>query len=168
MSKEYTLKLTGVRARTMAALFIFIAIFMAVLLIGSRIGEEDLLTDLIARPSLWIRIVFLAVGIVSICLSLSLYMTADLGVSTYDAVALVMYNKWKIWKFKYDRILTDIVCIIIGICLFVIGGGNFDTISGSVGVGTVITALFMGPLIEFFNFHISKPLLKKFNSTRHA
>ena len=46
MSKEYTLKLTGVRARTMAALFIFIAIFMAVLLIGSRIGEEDLLTDL--------------------------------------------------------------------------------------------------------------------------
>ena len=46
MSKEYTLKLTGVRARTMAALFIFIAIFMGVLLIGSRIGEEDLLTDL--------------------------------------------------------------------------------------------------------------------------
>ena len=46
MSKEYTLKLTGVRARTIAALCIFIALFMAVLLIGSRIGEEDLLTDL--------------------------------------------------------------------------------------------------------------------------
>ena len=46
MSKEYTLKLTGVRARTIAVLCIFIALFMAVLLIGSRIGEEDLLTDL--------------------------------------------------------------------------------------------------------------------------
>ena len=46
MSKDYTLKLTGVRARTIAALCIFIALFMAVLLIGSRIGEEDLLTDL--------------------------------------------------------------------------------------------------------------------------
>ena len=46
MSKEHTLKLTGVRARTIAALCIFIALFMAVLLIGSRIGEEDLLTDL--------------------------------------------------------------------------------------------------------------------------
>lgn len=149
--------------------YIGIATVINLLFLGYIVKfTQDLLTDLIARPSLWIRVVFLAVGIVSICLSLSLYMTADLGVSTYDAVALVMYNKWKIWKFKYDRILTDIVCIIIGICLFVIGGGNFDTISGSVGVGTVITALFMGPLIEFFNFHISKPLLKKFNSTRHA
>ena len=46
MSKEHTLKLTGVRARTIAVLCIFIALFMAVLLIGSRIGEEDLLTDL--------------------------------------------------------------------------------------------------------------------------
>ena len=46
MSKDYTLKLTGVCARTIAALCIFIALFMAVLLIGSRIGEEDLLTDL--------------------------------------------------------------------------------------------------------------------------
>ena len=46
MSKEYTLKLTGVRVRTLSVLFIFTALFIAVLLIGSRIGEEDLLTDL--------------------------------------------------------------------------------------------------------------------------
>ena len=38
--------LSGVRIRTMAALFIFTALFIAILLIGSRIGEEDLLTDL--------------------------------------------------------------------------------------------------------------------------
>ena len=38
--------LSGVRVRTMAALLTFTALFTAVLFIGSRIGEEDLLTDL--------------------------------------------------------------------------------------------------------------------------
>ena len=141
--------------------YIGIATVINLLFLGYIVKfTQDLLENLIPEPALWIRIVFLVVGIVAICLSLSLYITADLGVSTYDAVALVMYNKWKIWKFKYDRILTDIVCIIIGICLFVIGGGSFDEIIGSVGVGTVITAFFMGPLIEFFNVHFSIPLLK--------
>jgi uncharacterized membrane protein YczE len=28
-----------------------------------------------------------------------------------------------------------------------------------VGIGTIITAFFMGPLIEFFNVRIARPLL---------
>ena len=28
-------------------------------------------------------------------------------------------------------------------------------------VGTIITAFFMGPLIELFNVHVARPLLKK-------
>jgi uncharacterized membrane protein YczE len=28
-----------------------------------------------------------------------------------------------------------------------------------VGVGTVITAFFMGPLIDFFNVHVARPFL---------
>ena len=30
-----------------------------------------------------------------------------------------------------------------------------------VGVGTIITAFFMGPLIEFFNVKVARPMLKK-------
>lgn len=32
-------------------------------------------------------------GIVALCIGSALYMTADLGVSTYDAVAIVMSKK---------------------------------------------------------------------------
>ena len=86
-------------------------------------------------------------------------MTADLGVSTYDAVAIVMSSKWKLGKFKYIRICTDLVCVVIGCVLFVLAGNSLSMIPTIAGVGTIITAFFMGPLIEFFNVHIARPFL---------
>jgi len=44
----------------------------------------------VPEPSMTLRILFLIIGIVIICIGSSLYITADLGVSTYDAVALIM------------------------------------------------------------------------------
>ena len=87
-------------------------------------------------------------------------MTADLGVSTYDAIALVFSNKWKLGKFKHIRICTDIVCIILGISLYLLSGGNPAQITTFVGIGTVVTAFCMGPLIDWFNKKISVPLLR--------
>ena len=120
----------------------------------------DLLRQLVPDPSLVLRIVCLIVGIVIICLGASLYMTADLGVSTYDAVALVMADKWHWGKFKYIRICTDLVCVLLGCILFVAAGNSIGMIPTIAGVGTIVTAFFMGPLIELFNEKISRPLLK--------
>ncbi len=106
-----------------------------------------LLGKVIQTPSLMMRIVLLLVGIVIICFASSLYYTADLGVSTYDAIALILRDK-KVAKFQYCRIATDLICVLIGYFLGAI-----------IGIGTLITAFFMGPLIEFFNVHISQPLL---------
>lgn len=86
-------------------------------------------------------------------------MTADLGVSTYDAVALIMTNKWKLGKFKFIRVITDVVCVAGGAGLFLAGHGEAGKISTFIGIGTIITAFFMGPLIEFFNEHIARPML---------
>ena len=88
-------------------------------------------------------------------------MTADLGVSTYDAVAIVMSRKWKWGKFQYVRICTDLVCVVLGTVIFLLGGGTWRQVPTVVGVGTIITAFFMGPLIEFFNVKIARPLLKE-------
>jgi len=90
-------------------------------------------------------------------------MTADLGVSTYDAVAIVLSGKWKLAKFQYCRIGTDLVCVIAGTVIFLIGGGTIAQIPTIAGVGTIVTVFFMGPLIEFFNVKIARPLLKKGN-----
>ena len=119
----------------------------------------DFLQKMIPDPSMIVRVICLIIGIVVICFGSSLYMTADLGVSTYDAVAIVMANKWKLGKFKYIRICTDLVCVILGCVLFVVAGNSIGKIPTIAGVGTIITAFFMGPLIDLFNEKIAKPML---------
>ena len=114
-------------------------------------------------PGMLLRIGCLLIAIVIICFGSAFYMTADLGVSTYDAVAIVMSRKWKLGQFKYIRICTDIVCVVSGIVVFLLGKGEARAITAFVGVGTIITAFFMGPLIEFFNESIARKVLAKGN-----
>ena len=118
-----------------------------------------LLRWMIPEPSMPLRVVFLIAGIVIICIGSSLYITADLGVSTYDAVALIMVSKWKVGKFKFIRICTDVCCVVLGSVMFIAGGGKLSEILTIAGIGTIITAFFMGPLIEFFSEHFARKLL---------
>jgi uncharacterized membrane protein YczE len=77
----------------------------------------------------------------------ALYFTADLGVSVYDAISIIMSDK-KIASFRICRIGTDSICVVIGLVL-----------KASIGVGTIVTALFMGPLIQIFKTYCAEPLL---------
>ncbi|NLT12698.1 MAG: hypothetical protein GXY06_09860 [Clostridiaceae bacterium] len=97
-------------------------------------------------PELWVRIIFLIIGLLVLSLSAALYFTGDLGVSTYDAVAIILSEKTPI-KFQYLRITSDIVCTLIG---FLLGA--------TVGIGTLVTAFFMGPMIAFFKHKIAMPM----------
>lgn len=120
----------------------------------------EFLQEVFVSPSIFTRFICLAVGIVVICFGSALYMTADLGVSTYDAVAIVLAYKWKLGRFQFCRIGSDLVCVIAGSVIFLLGGGSLNEIPTIVGIGTIITAFFMGPLIELFNEKIARPLLK--------
>jgi len=100
---------------------------------------------MIPDPSLLLRILALGVGILVISFGASIYFVGDMGVSTYDAVALVMAEK-KVAKFQYCRIGTDLLCTVIG---FLFGA--------TVGVGTLVTAFFMGPIIAFFRRTVAEP-----------
>ena len=121
----------------------------------------EFLQKVIPDPSMIVRVICLIIGIVVICFGSALYMTADLGVSTYDAVAIVMANKWKMGKFKYIRICTDLVCVVLGCILFVMAGNPIGKLPTIAGIGTIVTAFFMGPLIDLFNEKIAKTLLNK-------
>ena len=142
--------------------YIGIATFINLFLLGyiTQFFYQFLQT-VIVEPSIFVRAACLVAGVVVICFGSAFYMTADLGVSTYDAVALIIVNTWKKGKFQYVRIFTDIVCVILGAALFVLGGGKISAIPTIAGIGTIITAFFMGPLIEFFNVHVARPLLAK-------
>lgn len=105
-----------------------------------------------AEPGMPVRIVFLGVGVLVMCFASSLYMTSNLGVSVYDAIPIVIAQKRGL-PFKFVRIGCDLFCVIIG------------TLSGLLpGIGTIITAFFMGPLIVFFNQRFSEPFLFGENS----
>ena len=119
----------------------------------------DMLQLLFPDPSMALRVVSFIIGFVVLCIASSIYMTADLGVSTYDAVALIMAHKWKIGKFKFIRIITDLVCVALGRVLFLIGGGVWAEVPAFVGVGTIMAAFCMGPLIDYFNRTIALPML---------
>jgi len=124
--------------------------------------SHNLLKKLIPETSFIGQLVLLAIGVVLMCLASSFYFTADLGVSTYDAVSLVISEKQSRVKFRYCRIISDLVCVLIGGGLCIAGGYHFTenpSVFTVVGIGTIITAFFMGPLIEFFNVHVARPFL---------
>ena len=52
-----------------------------------------LLQKLFPDPGLLFRFICLIIAIIIICFGSALYMTADLGVSTYDSVAIVLSSK---------------------------------------------------------------------------
>lgn len=107
------------------------------------------ITRFVPEPNLMVRAVFLAIAVLVMCFASSLYMTSNLGVSVYDAIPIVIARKWS-FPFKFVRIACDLVCVTVG------------TLSGLMpGVGTLITAFFMGPLIEFFNHSFSEPFLNR-------
>lgn len=90
--------------------------------------------------SILIRVLFLVFGVVILCLGCALYTRANLGISPYDALAYILEDilKNRI-KFKWLRVITDIVCVSIG-CIT-------DSV---IGLGTIIMMFFTGPLVQFF------------------
>lgn len=142
--------------------YINIATMVNLFLLGYVVDfSHNTLLTIFPEASMVVRIVCFIFGFVVLCFASSLYMTADLGVSTYDAIALILTNKWKLGKFKYIRIATDLVCVVLGALLFILGKGAIKDIPAFIGVGTILTAFFMGPLIDFFNRKIAIPMLNK-------
>lgn len=109
------------------------------------------------NDTLSIRIPLLLAGILVLCFSCSLFFTANIGVGPYDAVGFMLSRAAKL-PYKWVRVLTDVTVVSVG--LLVSGGftalvhGNFADIH-HVGIGTIITAFCMGPLINFFNKTLS-------------
>ena len=136
--------------------YIGISTFINLFLVGYAAEfSENMLARWFGDLALPGRILFLAIGIVIGCIAAALYYTADLGVSTYDAIPLHIADRkpkvfGKVVPFRIIRIICDLICVGIGFAL-----------GFMPGIGTIITALFMGPLITFFKRTLSDPLLKK-------
>lgn len=142
--------------------YIGLATFINLFLLG-YVAQffHELFLRLLPDASIGVRIIFLLCGFLLMCFGSSLYITADLGVSTYDAIALIMAGTWKLGSFRCIRIATDVISIILGVALFLLSGGSFRAVGAIAGIGTVVTSLCVGPTIDFFNRKVSRPLLHR-------
>lgn len=101
-----------------------------------------------AADNIIYKSVLMVIGVFLLSLSASLYFKCDMGVSPYDALGKVMEEKTKL-KYKWCRVATDLVCTVVAMLL-----------GGPIGVGTVVTAFFMGPVVSVCDNSISKKILE--------
>lgn len=137
--------------------YIGIATFLNLFLIGIMADATRAVMEfLITSPSMTFKVILMIINVVVLSFAASLYFTANLGVSAYDAMALMAANDYKIAQFRFCRIATDFICVAVG-----------WTFGADIGIGTVITAFMMGPIIQFFNENFSEPLLNSKRKVRH-
>ena len=105
-----------------------------------------------------LRIGALVLGCLFASLGVAFYMVAEMGMSPYDSVAVLLekLTHGKI-PFQYARVCSGITVVIVGIIFCLAAGNSLWTI---IGLGTICNACFNGPVIQFFRTHVSEPLLK--------
>lgn len=108
--------------------------------------------------SIPVRAAALAAAALLICAGDALYISADMGMSPYDAAGYVAeaLTQGRL-PFRFARILLDILCVAAAFFTGTQAGIQWRII----GIGTILLTLCTGPLIQFFRVHWSDPLLAK-------
>jgi uncharacterized membrane protein YczE len=109
--------------------------------IFARVFPEDI--------GLWGNVALMMAGLVVICFGAALYLRAELGIAPYDSMVFTFQRKTG-WSYRVCRVILDVVCVVFGLLL---GGGV-------VGVGTVVAAICIGPLVNFFMKYVADKILQ--------
>lgn len=98
--------------------------------------------------------VFFVIGIVVFAFGASAYISAGVGTAPYDAIAPIIVDRTG-WKYQRVRVPQDLIVLVAALL-----------VSGPVGIGTIMTAFFCGPLIAFFSAHVNEPLVERMTKGR--
>lgn len=131
---------------------IFVGTIMNMLLVAPLIqgfswGINSMVPD---SQNIWINILIVLIGCTVLSLGAGLYSGTDLGLSPYDLIAIIISERKPI-HFRWMRIITDVICVIVG---WILGS--------VVGIGTLVAALCMGPLIALFKEKTEEYLKKSY------
>ena len=116
--------------------YISISSLLAIFFIG-YVADGRLFTGELSLP---VRLIFIVVGTAVIALGIGTYTTSGLGNSAIDLVSQLISDKLH-WTYRWVRIGGDVLFVIIGLLL----GARFGA---DVGLGTIIGALLLGPLVQ--------------------
>lgn len=88
------------------------------------------------------------IGLLLFTMGASMYMAPDIGTAPYDAIAPIITKRTKL-SYRVARVAQDIIFLIAAVLA-----------RGPVGFATIIVAFFTGPLITWWNRHLSDPMVK--------
>lgn len=125
----------------LARKYIHIGTLYSVVLTGYVIqfASEALAAVFPAPAALLSQLFWLLPAVLVISFGIALYQKADLGIGPYDSLPLILSERTKIPYFA-ARIGLDMLCALTAYLL-----------GRTVGIGTVLCALFLGPFIQFFS-----------------
>lgn len=103
-----------------------------------------------------LRFIMVCAGILTMVSFNSMCISANVGIGAYDGLGYIIEDltHGKI-TFKWARILCDAVCLVITFAFASVRGTQWQII----GIGTVIMALFTGPLITWIREHVTNPFI---------
>lgn len=92
---------------------------------------------------LGIKILLFLIGMLTIAIGMSVYMSCNLGMVPYDCFAFILRDSFQKPSFVF-RMTLDIT---VGALAFILGG--------PINIGTIILAFSLGPLIDIFRKFLS-------------
>lgn len=102
------------------------------------------------RPESFVgRLPILVIGILVLSLSCSLYQKAEVGVSPYDSIAIIVNERSKIPYFVCRVVLDGLAALVTWL------------LGGIVGLGTLVCAFGLGPFISMFDKLVSERLVRE-------
>ncbi|MCQ2430527.1 MAG: hypothetical protein MJ192_09370 [Clostridia bacterium] len=104
--------------------------------------------------SFGLRVVFLAAGLLICCLGIAIYQLCDAGIAPFDVLPIMVCDRLPKLPFFWSRMFFDGLCVAL---IFIFHGSFGD----EIGIGTLITAFCLGPVIHFFTFLIERFILKR-------
>lgn len=97
--------------------------------------------------SIVVRLLVMIVSLVVISFGLAMYQIADLGVAPYDFLALGMTDALPTPYFV-NRVITDATCVLL--IVIAASTGFISWSQSNLGIGTIICAFGLGPVINLF------------------
>ncbi len=115
-----------------------IGTFVISLLMGPLVTLYLKIPFLVTPDTFLFKFIVTITGIVISSLGVAIYIFANVGYSPYEGIILTIKDKFNL-RFAYVKIAADIAMFSIGAIL----GGTF-------GVGSIMTIILFGPLIDIF------------------
>lgn len=116
-----------------------VSAFVTAFFVGIFLEMWQPLLGVINPPNYFVRVLLVVVGAIIFALGVSVYMAPNWATAPPDEIVSAISDVSGV-KFGLIKILFDIACCIVAYFL-----------GGTVGIGVIIPAFLVGPLVDMFN-----------------